>query len=326
MATDPTQFSPPPRRSTPRSLILFTLIAFLAGIAIALALVRYYAGWVSPAPGTAAQQSAGGPAAMFQPPPEADATQRAPDAMQLEARLDALAGHLQQIEARQAMVDLDSRAAAGNAGRAEALLIAFAARRAVDRGLALGYLEGQLRARFGAVQPRAVQAIIDTARMPVTVEDLRQSLDTIAPELATGGLQGGWWDSLHREITGLIVLRKEGTPSPRPADRLQRIRRLLDARQVEAALAEVARMPGAAQAGAWTAAAQRFVDAHRALDLIETVAILGPGAQDAEALTPQRIGQAAPAAAQPAALPAAAAPAAPRQSTQRTPAAEAPAH
>src|SRR3546814_3562519 len=33
------------------------------------------------------------------------------------------------------------------------LLIAFAARRALDRGLSLGYLEAQLRLRFGDDQP-----------------------------------------------------------------------------------------------------------------------------------------------------------------------------
>lgn len=293
MATNPTPYSQPSRRPGLRGMIVLGAIAFAAGIAIALMLVRYYSGWITPAPqassGQAAQTGIGAP--MFQPPPEADLSPRTPDAAALDARLIALNDRLQQIEVREAAIDLDSRAAAGNAGRAESLLIAFAARRAIDRGLALGYLESQLRTRFGATQPRAVQTIIDAARAPVTVEDLRLSLDTIAPELATGGSQAGWWDSLHREITGLIVIHKEGTPSPHPADRLRRIRRMLDARQVEAALAEVSHLPGATQAGAWIAAAQRFVEAHRALDLIETIAIIGPSMQDPEAAMPQRADQ-----------------------------------
>lgn len=310
MPSDLPPFSPPPRRSGLRGPILFGLLAFAAGIAVTVVLVRYYAGWMTAAPQAANGSTApGGVATMFQPPPEADTNPRTPDAALLDARLNTLTARLQELEARTAVVDQDSRVAAGNAGRAESLLIAFAARRAIDRGLGLGFLEGQLRARFGASQPQAVATIIDAARNPVTIEDLRLSLDTIAPQLANGGTRDGWWPSLHREITTLIIIRKDGTPSPRPADRLQRIRRMLDARQVEAALAEVARMPGASQAGAWTAAARRFVDAHRALDLIETVAVIGPGAVDPEAVMPQRAVQ----------RPAAGAPAIPTHATTSAP-------
>jgi len=54
-------------------------------------------------------------------------------------------------------------AAAGSAGRADALVIAFAARRAVDRGVALGYLENLLVQRFGQqhlMGPYATGAIL----------------------------------------------------------------------------------------------------------------------------------------------------------------------
>ena len=289
MASDPTPYADSRGRTGLRTIILLALLAFAAGIAVTIGLARYYGHWLMTSPQTAGTAGApsGGLGTMFVPPPEADSAPRTADALTLEARLAALSGRLGGLEARAALIDRDSMVAAGNAGRAESLLIAFAARRAIDRGLVLGYLEGQLRARFGAAQPRAVATIITASRNPVTVEDLRLSLDTIAPQLTTGGTSEGWWPSLHREITGLIVIRREGTPSPRPADRLQRIRRLLDARQVEAALAEVARLPGAGQAGAWTAAAGRYVDAHRALDLLETVAIVGPGQADPAAIMPQ---------------------------------------
>lgn len=279
MASDPFPYPDGRRRTGLRTVIVFALIAFALGIAVAVTLVRYYSAWVMPAPQSLTGQPApsGGIGSMFVPPPEADTAPRSVDAAALEARLAALAGRLGTLEARAALIDRDSLLAASNAGRAESLLITFAARRAIDSGQSLGYLEPQLRARFGASQPRAVTTIIAAARSPVTVEELRVSLDTLAPELATGGINAGWWPSLHREITNLIVIRREGAPSPRPADRLMRIRRLLDARQVEAALAEVKRLPGASQAGAWTAAAERYVDAHRALDLLETVAIAGSG-------------------------------------------------
>lgn len=288
MASDPLSFSPPPpRRPGLRGALLFTALAFLAGIIVALGVVRYYSGWIAPAPTATAPAGSNGNSPLFQPPPEADSAPRTVDAASLESRLDGLAARLGQLESRAGVIDQDSRMAAGNAGRAESLLVAFAARRAIDRGLSLGYLEGQLRARFGSTQPRAVDSIVEISRNPVTIEDLRLSLDTIAPTLATGGLSRGWWSSLHREIQSLVSIRKEGTPSPRPADRLERVRRMLDARDVEAALAEVQRLPGASQANAWRAAASRFVEAHRALDVIEAAAILGPTNQDAAAVIPR---------------------------------------
>lgn len=289
MASDPQFSATPTRRSNLRSILLLVGAAFIAGLIVAVVLVRYYAGWAGAPTRTAAGTTASsGIGSMFVPPPEADSTPRAPDAAALEARLGILSARLAGLESRAAMIDRDSELAAGNAGRAESLLIAFAARRAIDRGLSLGYLEGQLRNRFGATQPRAVATILDAAHNPVTVEDLRLSLDAIGPQLITGGTADGWWPSFHREITGLIVIHKEGTPSPRPSDRMARIRRLVDARQIEAAVAEVARMPGADQAGAWTAAANRYVAAHRALDIIETVAIIG-GQNDPAAMAPGKL-------------------------------------
>ena len=46
-----------------------------------------------------------------------------------------------QLQARLARVEDATQRAEGFAGRADALVVAFAARRAVDRGVALGYLE-----------------------------------------------------------------------------------------------------------------------------------------------------------------------------------------
>lgn len=196
------------------------------------------------------------------------------DPAALASREATLAGQLTALEARTAAVTSDAAAAAAQAGRAEGMLIAFAARRALDRGLGLGYLEEQLRNRFGRVQPRAVAYVIETARQPVTLEDLRQGLDAIAPGLSTAS-SDGWLNSLRRELSGLVVLREAGTPSPRPADRLARARRLLDSGQVEAARAEVARLPGAGDAGNWMQAAERYVLSRRALDVIENAAVMG---------------------------------------------------
>lgn len=203
------------------------------------------------------------------------------DAAVLATREATLAGQLAALEARTAAISTDAVAAAGQATRAEGLMVAFAARRAIDRGVGLGYIEEQLRLRFGQAQPRATGAVIQAAHQPVTIEDLRQGLDTIAPTITStnGSTEDGWLQTVRREFSNLIVLREESMASPMPADRLARARRLLEAGQVEAARAEVARLPGAEQAGNWMDAARRYVVARRALDILENTALMGQAGQ-----------------------------------------------
>lgn len=226
---------------------------------------------------TAAKEAAARPAATgFTPAQPLSPTGAPPpvDPATLVTREAALAGQLAALEARAAAVSTDAAAAGAQATRAEGLMVAFAARRAIDRGTPLGYLEEQLRTRFVAAQPRAVSVVIAAAQNPVTVEDLRQSLDTLAPLLQSGD-GGDWLAAMRREFGNLVVLRRENTPTTAPVDRLARARRLLDDGQVVAARAEVARLPGAGQASGWMGAARRYVLVHQALDVIETAAILG---------------------------------------------------
>jgi hypothetical protein len=86
---------------------------------------------------------------------------------------NALTARVAELEQRLSRITLEAESASGNASRAEGLLVAFAVRRALDRGLSLGYLDAQLRLRFGDDQPNAVKTIIDTSREPVTLEQLR---------------------------------------------------------------------------------------------------------------------------------------------------------
>src|SRR3546814_4848182 len=83
--------------------------------------------------------------------------------------LNALAARVAELEQRLSRITLQAESASGNASRAEGLLVAFAVRRALDRGLSLGYLDAQLRLRFGDDQPNAVKTIIDTSREPVKI-------------------------------------------------------------------------------------------------------------------------------------------------------------
>jgi hypothetical protein len=181
-----------------------------------------------------------------------------------------------QLEQRIAEIDSQSREAVGNADRAEGLLVAFAARRALDRGVALGYLEGLLRQRFGDTQRQAVATIITTSRQPVTLEELQEGLQEVGPDLAGGAKNQDWWTAFRTELNGLVTVRKAGTPSTMPAERLRRATRRLESGQVDVALAEVLRMPGRENAADWIADARRYVAARRALDTIETAALLEP--------------------------------------------------
>lgn len=83
-------------------------------------------------------------------------------------------------------------------------------------------------------------------------------------------------ERIGREIAQLFVVRTEDTPSPRAESRLERARLFLESGRTEAAMAEVQNMPNAAEASAWIADAERYARAERALELLETTAILEP--------------------------------------------------
>jgi hypothetical protein len=165
----------------------------------------------------------------------------------------------------------------GASARAEGLLTAFAARRAIDRGLALGYLEGSLQQQFGESQPRSVGIIIAAARNPITLDAIKDQLTAIGPKLISNAPDKGMWDSFRDSMSSLIIVRKAGALPTNPADRLARAERMIDAGRVDVALAEVARLPGAQNGADWMRNARRLVEAHRALDVLEAAAIMQPG-------------------------------------------------
>jgi hypothetical protein len=171
---------------------------------------------------------------------------------------------------------MQANAAAGNAGRAEGLLIAFAVRRAIERGDRLGYLADQLRMRFGAAEPEAVRAILAIEREAVTLDQLLAGLDGLAPELGQNPAKEDTFAWLSRELGELFVVRREDAPSPAPERRIERARWFLESGRADAAIAEVSNLPNADRAGNWLADAQRYAAAQRALERIESAAILEP--------------------------------------------------
>ena len=266
------------RRQSWLSVLALPILFFIAGIAAM--------GWILTHWSHAAEFIGIRPAA---PPPAVMAPQ-APAPVPAAAAAAPVAGaetqrlvidpettrRVNQLEQRVAEIDSQSRAAAGNADRAEGLLVAFAARRALDRGVALGYIEGLLRQRFGDTQRQAVATIITASRQPVTLEELRDGLAEIGPELTGGGPEQNWWTALREELGELVSIRRAGTPSTIPAERLRRAERALASGQVDVALAEVLRLAGRDEGSEWIAKARRYVLARRALDRIETAALLEP--------------------------------------------------
>ena len=182
------------------------------------------------------------------------------------------------LEGRLAAVESAAQRAAGSAGRADALLVAFAARRAIDRGVALGYLETLLVARFGADHQRAVAQIVTASRDPVRLDQLIAEYDRLGPALRGGAPEENWWTGFKRELGSVIAVHRAGTPSLKPSATYDRARARLASGEVDAALAETMRLPGVARATPWVMQARHYVAAHRALDEIESAALLAGSA------------------------------------------------
>ncbi|MDK2768721.1 MAG: hypothetical protein KYX69_13500 [Sphingomonas sp.] len=268
-----------PARGNSMTMILVAgLIAFIAGLAVMAVVYRAGDWWGQPAVA---------PATVVQPPiSAAPVTAPGMDVATLAAREQALAARLESLDARLKATDADARVAASYAGRAEAMMLVFGARRALERGQELGIVAGELRRRLGAAEPNAVATVVSASGEPITLEDLRVAFDQIAPRLSTSQPDDGWLSAIQRELSTLVIIRKQDAPSPHPRERLARARRLLGQGHVEAALAEVSRLPGAQGAESWMAAAGRYIATRRALDTLEDAAIEGKAQPAAGATAP----------------------------------------
>jgi hypothetical protein len=198
----------------------------------------------------------------------------APTSPEPIASLPATEARVATLEARLARVEGATARAEGSAGRADALLVAFAARRAIDRGVALGYLEPLLSERFGNTHPQAVATIVTASRRPVRLDQLAADFTSLAPRLKSAPASAGLWQTVRREMTGLVTIRRADQPSPRPVATYDRAVARLGAGQVDQALAEAMRLPGISAAPRWVDDARSYIAAHRALDQIESAALL----------------------------------------------------
>ena len=259
----------PPRRSGGGRIALASaLLAFVLGAAAVGYLA--WAGmlpWKAQAPDAALVR----PLAQTLPAPSASPT---PAPVQVPAAEAAMAVRIVALEERLAQIDLRAQAASGNAARAEGLLVALAARRALDKGVPLGYLEDQLRLRFGTRHMNEVDIVAQAAKKPITLDTLLADLETLTPKLSGAPARGDFWARARQELGSLFVIRHDDAPSPAPQNRIERARLMLVAGKVKDAVAEIQAMPGAAAARDWSNAANSYAASRAALDLLESAALL----------------------------------------------------
>ncbi len=250
--------STPPRNPI-RGLVLFALTCFAIGIAAMGWALSEWQPVRDLVFGTPVEAPKTVPAKRIAPPP-------APPSPNAEA-------HMARIEQRLAVIDQQADNASNDAARAERLMIAFAARRAVERGVPLGYLEGALRRQFGAADPAAVATIIDAAHRPVTLEQLEDELEIAKADLTSNTNGPGWFDTVWQSLSSLAVIHRADEAAKTPAQHLDAARRALERDRVETAIREIQAMPGAASGKAWLDKAQRYVSARKALDRLEAITL-----------------------------------------------------
>lgn len=187
------------------------------------------------------------------------------------------AARLAGIEARLSNVENATQQAQGSAGRADNLLVAFAARRAIERGAPLGYLEPLLIQRFGTRNQGAVTTVISSGRQPDTLDQLTGDFQGLRERVEGPAPDEGLWTGFKRELGSLVAIRRADRPSPSPAARYGRALDALRSGKVAVALAETLRMPGAGrpEVQAWIDRARRMASVDAALDQLESQALIG---------------------------------------------------
>ena len=277
------------RSFSTRSLIIALFVAFIIGGGAMLLLVNgdanpFDEGTVfrlrsEPLAEGAAVAGSADEAVKPAAPATAEETRQAVERVeQVVSQQGGLDQRVAAMEQRLTRLDLQAQAAAGNAARAEDLLILFAVRRAMERGTELGYLSDQLRMRFGETRPNMVQTIVDSSRDPVTLDQLMVRLERLDPALREMPAGEGFFTRMGRELSQMFIIRTEDTPSPVTEQRIERAKRYLESGRIEAAVGEVEALPNAAAAEQWLADARRFALVQRALETLETAAVLEPRA------------------------------------------------
>jgi hypothetical protein len=144
----------------------------------------------------------------------------------------------------------------------------------------LGYLEPLLLDRFGTDHSQAVATIVTSSRSPVRLTELIAQYQDLEPKLVGPPPNEGVWTAMKRGLSSLVSVHRADRPSSEPQARYDRALSYLMAGDVNSALAETMRLPGAPRAAGWIDSARRYVAVHRALDEVESAAIIGTSRPD----------------------------------------------
>jgi hypothetical protein len=255
----------PPRKSWKRALALPVLF-FVGGLGAAgwaVTQTEWGASLLSPAPAPitidASKLAANG-----QVPPVT------PD---VNARIAELEGRLARAESSGGPVST-SAASTSASQRVNGLVLAFAARRALERGQPLGAIEADLQSYFGTSQPHLLAALSTVAKQPVTLAQLIGEFDALSPALS--GRQGSMWDRVTGAMASLAALRKADQATTDPARIFATAKASLLSGNVAAALEQVSQLPARGQATDWMIKAKRYAAGQAALDSLEASAFVQP--------------------------------------------------
>lgn len=264
--------APPPRSSSVRGLVIFALVCFAIGIA---AMGWLLSEWTPARNLLLGKPDAATPAISATPDVAALPSTTTP-----EIAPPSTEEHMAKIEEKLAIIDQQADSASTDAARAERMMIAFAARRAIERGTALGYLEGALMRQFGGTDSGAVATVIKAGRAPVTLEQLEEGLDAARPGLVASEDGNSWFSAIWRDVGNIAVIKQEGEDRLSVDQRFDRARRALERDRVDVAVREVQALPGRKSANAWLDKATRYLQARKALDRLEaiTLAVSSPPA------------------------------------------------
>lgn len=169
---------------------------------------------------------------------------------------------------------LRSGGIAAATAQARDLFLLAAARRHLERGRPLGPVEAALRQQFGAREPSAVEAIAAWSRAPNARDLLAERLAQGFGAPAVGPAEdGGFWDRLRAQISGLVRLRRADGPDPAIRERAAA---RLAAGDLDGAITLLSEAPADPRLAAWLEDARRLSSAEAGLERLELLALQPP--------------------------------------------------
>lgn len=187
-----------------------------------------------------------------------------------------VAAKVAALEKRIAQIDQQDGAAVAFSPSRGGVATALRARRALDSGASLSFIQAQLTQRFGDRYPQAVDALQQLANEPVTLDELRDDIARRGDAVIGRGGEASLWSRIQLELGELFMLRERGEPSTSPAHILQRAEEDISKGDLKSAIEKIAALPKNDASDAWLKSARRYQNAKDALDRIERGALSQP--------------------------------------------------